>query len=319
METVFAGSRGGDWPPDYFRDAFGEKLEIFHSPYLLRTPNRKGIYVGRTILFNLVRSFAYLIEVRRIRKKINELGPDVVFNLYDLVGALALRRISPGIRRIGISHQFFLHLDGYRCPGGSTLHRRLLALHTRLVMGSCDRVLALSFRESAGNERITVVPPLIRRKVRELSYRPGERYLAYLLTGGFFFDLILLSREYPGLEADVFTGLTTEMELPPGIRLYRPDQELFLEKLSVCRAVITTSGFDTVAEAAFLGIPLAVIPVQNHYEQWCNSYDVEASGIGIRATRPDASMLDRLRPTENMNYREWASRAGELLLKNAFE
>ena len=319
VEAVFAGSRNPGWPPDYFRNAFGDRLELFRSPYLLRTPNRKGIYVGRTILFNLARSFTYLREAGRIRKKINAIRPDVVFNLYDLVGALAIRGIAGNIRRVGLSHQFLLHLEGYRCPGGSPLHRHLLALHTRLVMGSCDRVLALSFRESDGNEKIRVIPPLIRRKFRELSCRPGERYLVYLLTGGFLFDLVLLARDNPDFKADVFTGLSTGMELPPGIRLYRPDQELFREKLSTCRAVITTSGFDTVAEAAFLGIPVAVIPVRNHYEQWCNSFDVQTSGVGVRAAGLDASLPDRIRPPENMDYRDWASRAGELLLKHTFE
>jgi uncharacterized protein (TIGR00661 family) len=319
LEAVFAGSREPDNLPGYFRSAFGTKLELFRSPFLLRTPNRKGIYVGQTILYNLGRSITYLREAVRLRNRINLLAPDVVFNLYDLVGALALRRINPGIRRIGVGHHFLLHLENYHCPGGSRFHRRLISLHTNLVMRSCDRVLALSFREVAGSGTIRVIPPLIRKKVRSLTWEPGERYLVYLLTGGFLYDLVLLAREKPGFVADVFTDLSTDMELPPGIKTFTPDEKDFTEKLSCCRAVITTAGFDLAAEAAFLGIPLAVIPVRNHFEQWCNSYDVDRSRVGIRTLRPDAGMLDRLGPSGKGEYRDWASRAGALLIKWSFE
>ena len=197
-------------------------MKLFQSPYFLRTPNRKGIYVGRTILFNLLRALLYIREVRRLRNEINGMAPDVVFNFYDVVGALALKKAAPGIRRIGIGHHFFLHLEGYACNRGPALHRWLLSKHTEIVMHSCDRVLALSYRELSGNQAIEVVPPLIRKGFRELTHQPGTRYLVYLMNEGFVYDLIRIGREDPGFKADVFTNLLPEIRLPEGIRLHPP-------------------------------------------------------------------------------------------------
>ena len=281
LEAVYAGSRPSGEIPAWYRDIFKEKLISFSSPWFLRTPNKRGIYVGRTILYNLTRSLVYIKESRRIRSKISHLQPDVVINFYDIVGAMAMRKLPSGIRRIGIGHHFFLHLDGYRCGGGMFFHKALLKIHTKIVMKSCDRVLALSFRERNGRGKIRVVPPLVRKQFRESVHKGGMNYLVYLLREGFVADLLVLARGNPGLRFDVFSDLPPETPMPEGIILHPVNDLAFSEKMKQCRGVISTAGFDTVAEAAYMGIPLAVIPVENHFEQLCNSADVERSGIGI--------------------------------------
>lgn len=317
--AVFAGSRKpGDFPA-YFAESFKGKLESFHSPYLLRTPNKKGIYIARTLLFNLFRVFVYLRELHRLRREINSREPGMVFNFYDVVGALALRKLKPGIRRVGVGHHFFLHLEGYRCNGGSAWHRGLLKKHTRVIMRSCDRILALSYRDAEDDPLIQVVPPLIRKSFREISYHPEDRYLVYLLHEGYLYDLIRISREDPGFQADVFTAGTTEMDLPPGIRIHPPDADAFRERMGRCRGLITTAGFDTVAEAAYLGIPLAVVPSQHHFEQRCNGADVERSGIGMSVNQLIPGIQQRIETFDNREYRNWVNRAAELINKSLQE
>ena len=98
---------------------------------------------------------------------------------------------------------------GTGATGDAWWHRWLLKIHTSMIMSSCDRVLALSFREEKGDASIEVVPPLIRKSFREIQYQPGERYLVYLLNEGYIFDLIRISRKDPEFSADVFTHFTT--------------------------------------------------------------------------------------------------------------
>lgn len=315
VESVYVGQKSGDALPDYFLDAFDGKLNYFHSPYLLRTPNRKGIYIGKTLLFNLFRSLTYVKEVRRLRREINMAKPDLVINFYDLVGALALRATAREIRRIGIGHHFFLHLDGYRCNGGSGFHRWLLKIHTKRIINACDRVLALSFKPGEGDSEIAVVPPLIRRKFREVVYRPGDRYLAYFLHEGFIFDLITLSRKDPEFASDVFTGLIPGIELPDQLSLFPVEEERFCEKMASCKGLITTAGFDTVAEAAYLGIPLLAVPAKNHFEQKCNSLDMERAGIGIWSHRIGSEQVSEMKTFNNSEYRKWVESAGEQINK----
>ena len=319
VEAAYVGKNSRSSFPDYFLDSFGDKLKYFQSPYFLRTPNRKGIYIGKTLLHNLFRSLIYLKEAARLRREITSSNPDLVFNFYDVVGALAFRKTHPEIKRIGVGHHFFLHLDGYRCKGGSAWHRWLLAVHTRKIINSCDRVLALSFRPSEGDTRISVVPPLIRSKFREVTWQPGERYLAYFLHEGFIFDLIALSRHDPEFTADVFTNLIPGIELPPGLSLYPVNEEGFRDKMSTCRGLITTAGFDTVAEAAFLGIPLLAIPAKHHFEQKCNSQDLERAGIGFVSNRIGKEQVSQLKAFDNSKYRDWVRSAGERIIKTIWE
>jgi uncharacterized protein (TIGR00661 family) len=316
VEAVFAGCNNHRSLPVYFKEAFGNRLRCFASPYFLRTPNKKGIYVGRTILFNLLLSTRYLSEVKRIRREIGEIQPDVVFNFYDVVGALALRKVSPEIRRIGIGHHFFLHLGNYNCRGGNPLHRRFLKLHTKAVIRSCDRVLALSFREVPGDGRISVVPPLVRKMYREAEYRAGSRYLVYLLNEGFVADLIAMARHDPGFEADLFSDLPADAQVPAGIRLHGIGDREFMQKMTCCRGLITTAGFDAVAEAAYLGVPLVVVPVRNHFEQRCNSIDVEQSGLGVARDAFLPVTLLHLKKIDNSAYKSWVDRAGELIINH---
>ena len=315
VEAVFLGGRPHRDVPDYFSRAFAGRIQTFQSPWFLRTPNQKGIYIGRTLLFNLLRIPAYVSELRRIRNEIELLSPEVVFNFYDVVGALALRKIPSGIRRIGIGHHFFLHLENYRCMQGPFWHRWLLKRLTGGIIKSCDRVLALSYREVPGRSIMEVVPPLVRRSFREMTYEAGKRYLAYFLNEGLLYDLVLLAREQPDFKVDIFTSLKPGMELPGGITLHPFDAEKFMACMASCRGLICSAGFDAAAEAAYHGIPLAVLPTRNHFEQACNAADISRSGIGIAVKKISGDMLKQMQPFEADAFRTWTDSAGTRVLK----
>ena len=315
VEAMFLGISTPDAVPAYFSENFPGILYTFRSPWFLRTPNKKGIYVGRTILFNLLRSIIYIREIKRIRSEINTIRPDVVFNFYEMVGALAMRRIAPGILRIALGHHFYLHLNSALCKGGPAWHRLLLRMHTNLIIKSCDKVLALSYREEKGNSNIQVVPPLVRREFREMIRTPGKKYLVYLLNEGFFYELLLLARRLPGFQADVFTSLKPDIEIPIGITLHPFDAKKFSNLMASCRALISTAGFDTVAEAAYHGIPLAVIPTQNHFEQKCNGADITAKGIGVAVDQINQATLEEMTSKESGAFRKWVDLAGEQIIK----
>jgi uncharacterized protein (TIGR00661 family) len=315
IEAVFAGCRKDLPLPAYFREFFKGKLHCFSRPYFLRTRNRKGLCICRTFAFHLIRTFQYLSEIKHMREKIRSLEPDVVVNFYDLLGALALRRIPPSILRVGVGHHFYHHLEGYRCPGGHRLHKRSLKMLTSLIMGSCDRVLALSFREARGNDRIRVVPPLVRKAFRQASYRRGSSYLVYLLSEGFVEDLSALAREDPSFEADLFSDLPADTPVPGGIRLHALDDKAFLRKMSTCRALVCTSGFDAVAEAATMGVPVGVMPVRKHFEQACNSADIHRSGIGKVLEDFSVEAMEQIGGGAPPAFREWVSSAGEHIIR----
>lgn len=314
VDGVLLGTGTPERVPDYFREVFSDRLRIFRSPGLLRTPNKKGIYVVRTLFFNLLSAPGYLREVARIRREIRARKPDVIFNFYELIGALAMRKIDPAIRRIALGHHFYLHLNRSNFQLPPRWHRWLLGLHSRMIMGSCDRILALSFREEEGSGDIHVIPPLLRLEFRQMQYMPGDRYLVYLLEEGFLYDLVQLAMQVPEFRADVFTSLKPAMALPEGIRLHPFDAGKFGKFMASCKGLITTAGFDSIAEAAYHGIPLAAVPSRNHYEQRCNAAEIVAKGIGVSGSHISKGLLDRMHSAESGNYRLWVEQAGERLM-----
>jgi len=319
VAAVLLGTGLPDEVPDYFKMAFPGKLRTFRSPWFLRTPNKKGIYVGRTIFLNLLYSTGYFREIRRIRKEIEVIQPDVIFNFYELLGSLAMRKTNREVTRIGLGHHFYLHLNKRDFRMGPFWHRLLLEMHSRIIMRSCDRVLALSFRKEKGSEKIRVIPPLIRKEFREMNYLPGDSYLVYLLQEGFFYDLVRIARTVQGFQADVFTSLTPAIEIPEGIRLHAFDAKKFSKFMASCKGLITTAGFDSAAEAACQGIPLAVIPSHNHFEQRCNARDIDAKGIGVSVTHIDEGILKLMSSFDPGEYRAWVDQAGEELIYNIKE
>ena len=319
VEAVFVGTPNANSLPDYLRDHFPKTIRTFQSPYFLGTPNRKGIYVGRTLLFSLLRSVFYLREVQRIRREIDLLEPEVVFNFYDVIGALALKKVKKSIQRIGIGHHFLLHLKDYFGETSPRWHRFLLSAHTRIIMSSCDRILALSFSEQPQNSVIEAVPPLIRQDYREMTYQRGDRYLVYLLKEGYIYDLISMARQDPRFLADVFTNEIPEIDLPPGLRIHSLSGSSFKKMMATCRGLITTAGFDVAAEAAYHGIPLAVIPAVNHFEQKCNGLDIEQHGIGLHVDRIEPAIPGRMRPSDPAVFRKWVERSEALILNGLAE
>jgi uncharacterized protein (TIGR00661 family) len=319
VKAVFLGTGSPGEVPDYFRKNFPDNLRVFRSPSFLRTPNKKGIYVWRTILFNLLYAPGFIKEIIHLRREIHVIQPDVIFNFYELLGALAMRKIDGETRKIALGHHFYLQLHRSRFKIGSFWHRILLSLHTRMIMKSSDRVLALSFRKEPGSASIRVIPPLVRRAFRELEYRPGESYLVYLLQEGFIYDLIRLAAEVEGFQADVFTSIKPKMAIPEGIRFHQFDEKKFSKLMSSCKGLITTAGFDVATEAACHGIPLMVIPSHNHFEQLCNGVDIMEKGIGISITRIDEPALERMSASDPGEYRDWIDRAGEALINSMKE
>ena len=57
------------------------------------------------------------------------------------------------------------------------------------------------------------------------------------------------------------------------------------------RHVICTAGIESVSEAAWLGKPLFLVPVENHVEQQVNALDAVQAGLGVT---DNTFNLDRL-------------------------
>jgi UDP-N-acetylglucosamine:LPS N-acetylglucosamine transferase len=89
------------------------------------------------------------------------------------------------------------------------------------------------------------------------------------------------------------------------------DAEKYLTKMSTCAGLISTAGFESVAEAMYLKKPVMMVPVPNHIEQMINAHDGEISGAGIAAKNFDLEIfkdyLSRKRLVNN-EYEAWTQK-----------
>jgi len=82
--------------------------------------------------------------------------------------------------------------------------------------------------------------------------------------------------------------------------------------------LVTTAGFESVCEAMFLGKPVMMVPVPNHFEQECNAIDGVISGAGVTSKSFDLSVLLEYLPKhieQTARFRSWYHRGNAMFLE----
>jgi len=311
--AVYTGCFRKGQLPGYFVNEIGPLLKSYSAPGFISNRKKTGIRLLTTFLVNSLRIPLYLKEIRRIRKEVRVLAPDVLINFYELNGALAMKKLPSSTRRISVAHHFYYQHPDARLAPGYPAQRLLLKWHNRILLRASDLVLALSFRPGPDKGKICIVPPLISKEVLGLERKVGKSDLAYFLYPGFAATLLDYAKAHNGYNADVFLADGWPSDSNEGIQFHALDREHFLAKLASCRYLLTTAGFETVAEAAYLGVPVLTLATGNHFEQHCNALDMERAGFGKRAAIPDPELLNSFEAAGTSAFREWAGQAEKLI------
>lgn len=86
--------------------------------------------------------------------------------------------------------------------------------------------------------------------------------------------------------------------------------------MAACRAVVSTAGFESLAEAALLGKPVLAVPVENPVEQYLNAGDAEFAGLAVHGRTLN---LDRIQGvtagTAQVRFRPWARQADMMVAR----
>lgn len=305
--------------PAYFASAM--KMPVRQLPTLeFKYKNNRAVSNTATLLG----VFGNLPKYRRILRQLDDLvretQPDLIINFFEPVAAFyaITRRRRPPI--VAIGHQFMFQHPGYlHAP---QLWKQLLSLklYTRML-GARATKLALSLYEAPDlpGKRIIVGPPILRKQLFRLEANPnGDFVLVYLLNHGYAEQIVAWSAKNPKTKLHCFydkPDAPAEFHYSPALTFHRLDGEKFLRMMAECRQVVCTAGFESVSEAAWLGKPLFLVPVENHVEQQVNALDAQQFGIGLAgksfALDRLAELPDRL-PVEK--FRNWVSRAPEKLM-----
>ena len=286
----------------------------FPSPITVPGRQRGGVSMTRTFGYNVRRIPAYRRAISTIREAVHSLSPDLVVNFYDALGGLAMGSAAPGgPPLVALGHQYLLGHPGAPRPPFRPLELLPFRLINHFSAPSGSLRLALSFREleDGPSPDTRVVPPLLRRAVLEAVPEAGDHLLVYVLNDGYGDAIIRWQGKNPHVVIHGFwdrPGAPESEEIQPNLTFHSLSDTRFLEKMRSCRGFVGTAGFESVAEALWLGKPVMVVPTQHQVEQAWNAREAEAAGAGIAAERFDLtpfldylpSHRDRSRP-----YRDW--------------
>lgn len=306
--------------PSFFEDKIAAPVYPFESPNFLPSAKNKQVHITKSLAYNLLRQHRYFAGIRYIHRMIKETKAEVVVNFYELLTGLTYLLFRPKAHMVSIAHQYlFLHPD-FEFPKESRLQLASLRFFTKVTTIGATRVLALSFRKmrELPNERIVVVPPLLRSEVIAMKPTKGDYLHGYLLNSGFAEEVKEWHEMKPEIPLHFFwdkKGAAKEIKVDDSLSFHQLDDELFLHYMAGSKAYATTAGFESVCEAMYLEKPVLMIPT--HIEQACNAFDAMQSGAGIVSNRFNMDTLLELSETHqpDTNFKYWVKQADWLILR----
>lgn len=263
--------------PEFFTRAFPES-ECFDSLNFAFDSKQRAVNQLGTVLASFPKLLRYWRALRRVRSQIRAFAPDLIVNFFEPLGSLASRGL--GIPTVALGHQFLFEHPQTPFPAGSGLRRRGFRAYLWLFFGHCERKLALSAYDAPPHRDVIVVPPLLRAELFALQPTRKNFALTYLVNRGYAGDI----GRWPLPTICFCDQPDAPHRLKQGrVLFHRIDDRAYLRYMAHCRCLVTTAGFESMCEAAYLGKPMVLVPVEGHFEQLCNATDAAARGIASHA------------------------------------
>ena len=142
-----------------------------------------------------------------------------------------------------------------------------------------------------------IYTPVIRKEIRNAENIDLGHYTVYLPA---YEDktIVKVLRKIPEADWQVFSKHNKQPLIIDNISINPVDSNAYLQSLTTSRGVLCGAGFETPAEAMFLGKKLMVVPMQNQYEQHYNAAALKTLGVPV---------IKKLRISKAEMIREWVN------------
>lgn len=306
--------------PDFFLKGISSPVIRFDSPNFLPSSRGKKPSLGKSVIFNFLKAPFYFRSTFFIRKQIKKSKADVVINFYELLAGVTYSIFSLKTPYVCIAHQYILLHPEFKFPKENLIELYLLRFFTKKTCTNASKLLALSFREmkNSEDERIVVVPPLLRKEVFEIQPQDGDYLHGYMLDDTYADEIIRYQSENPGVKIRFFWDRKNVSEtevVNECLSFHKLNDKLFLEYMANSLGYATTAGFESVCEAMYFNKPILMVPT--HIEQICNAFDASISGAGIVSDDFDLSKLINYIPyhSPQEDFCQWVRLAEKYILK----
>ena len=125
-----------------------------------------------------------------------------------------------------------------------------------------------------------IFTPVIRKEIRELQSENQGHYTVYLPA---YSDkrIINILSEFTDVKWHVFSKHSTGKCKEKNISVFPINNLEFMESMGGAAGILCGAGFETPAEAMYLGKKLLVIPMKQQIEQHCNAAALKTMGIAV--------------------------------------
>ncbi len=223
-----------------------------------------GVDFVKTI--SRLRPFRFLRDVFQL--PINKY--DLVISDFEPVSAWACR--LKGKKCIGLSHQnAVLHKDTPK-PNKQDWAGKLVLKY----YAPASEKFGFHFR-ALDNVNFT---PVIRSAIRNAKPINKKHYTVYLPAFSNA-DIENVLSTFPQIQWEVFSKHNKETFRSNNIYFQPVSLKNFNKSFINCEGILCNAGFETPAEALFMGKKLCVIPMKYQYEQTCNARFLSELGVSV--------------------------------------
>lgn len=125
-----------------------------------------------------------------------------------------------------------------------------------------------------------IYTPVIRKEVRNAENKNLGHYSVYLPA---YDDMVLLKilSAFKNVKWEIFSKHNKKEVTKENVHIQPISNEGFIKSMAASQGVLCGAGFETPAEALFLGKKLLVIPMRTQYEQQCNAAALANMGVPV--------------------------------------
>ncbi|MFA6923439.1 MAG: glycosyltransferase family protein [Bacteroidales bacterium] len=323
LEKVFVGISSSRKIPDYFVNKIEAEIIQIKSPNFISDKKRKSIKIFPSIIFNLFKMPDFIGSMNLINKEIKKIKPDVIINFYEPLFGLCNWFYGNKIPVVCIAHQYIYHHKDFVFPERFETEKKMLKVFASLTALRAKKKLALSFYPLKNkNDKLIVIPPFLREEVLNLKISKEDFLLVYLLNEGYVEDIIKWHDKNKNIKLHCFSDWkeikNDEFVYDETLCFHKLNDVKLLDLLSRCKGLVTTAGFDIICETMYLGKPAFMVPVENQFEQFCNSIDAHRANAGICDNKFDISKFIKFinsYKNNNSEYRQWVEGSIDIVMR----
>ena len=195
---------------------------------------------------------------------------DVIINDFDSITSLACK--MQNVNSVQLGHQASFISEHTPRPEKKSMMGEMILKH----YAPSRKNIGLHFEKYDS----FILPPIIKDEI--IASEPTNlKYITVYLPS---FDKDCLEKAFssiPGIQFHWFLNTVEQTYKIGNITYFPVNQKKFNKSLITCEGIITGGGFETPAEALYLGKKVLSIPIRNHYEQECNAAALKKLGVPV--------------------------------------